>query len=140
MTVHSSIAYRMISFLLSVRQSFRYFFLSLYILCIATLSLLPPKDLPHVVFFEGFDKVVHFLMYLPLSVLLCWVIKAEVNYKRMIIVILCAVCWGMLMEYMQKSMHWGRSFSWFDELANFTGAILGILLYWVLTRNVIEKD
>jgi VanZ family protein len=106
-----------------------------YISCVIALSLLPPKDLPHVQLFEGFDKVVHFLMYFPLSALLCWNLKVELKNNRILIVFCIAVMWGIFMEYMQLIMHMGRSFSWYDELANFIGVVFGGFLYWVVTRK-----
>ena len=69
----------MISFLISVRQPFRFLLVILYIGCIAALSLLPPQNLPKVQLFQGADKVVHFMMYLIFSVLGCWALKAEEN-------------------------------------------------------------
>jgi VanZ family protein len=109
-----------------------------YISCVIALSLLPPKDLPHVQLFEGFDKVVHFLMYFPLSALLCWNLKVELKNNRILIVFCIAVMWGIFMEYMQLIMHMGRSFSWYDELANFIGVVFGAFLYWVVTRKFVS--
>ena len=35
----------------------------------------------------------------------------------------------MLMEILQLNMHIGRSFSWFDMLANVVGVLVGVLTY-----------
>lgn len=127
----------MISFLLSVRQSFRIILVILYVSCIMALSLLPPNDLPQVKVFEGFDKVVHFLMYLPLSALLCWNLKVESRRKAAYLAVAVAVLWGIVMEFMQLTMHLGRSFSWYDEGANFLGAVAGAFIYLALTKKRI---
>jgi len=88
--------------------------------------------------FEGFDKVVHFLMYLPLSALLCWNLKVELKSKNIFLAVTGAVLWGIFMEFMQLTMHLGRSFSWYDELANFAGAVLGALIYIAVTRKSVH--
>ena len=130
----------MITFLLSVRKRFRVVFLFLYVICIIALSLLPPNDLPKVKLFNGFDKVVHFLMYFPFSALLCWVFSAELKSSRFVAVIGLAVFWGIFMEFLQLEMRMGRSFSWYDELANFSGIIVGTLCYWLLTRKFANPE
>lgn len=124
----------MIKYLLSVRTFFRAFFMVLYLSLVVTLSLLPPSDLPKVELFDGFDKVVHFLMYFPLAALLCWTLIVEKKKARIWLVIVAAVLWGIFMEYMQRSMHLGRSFSWNDELANFAGVVVGVLFYKLAVR------
>jgi len=129
----------MISFFLSVKQVFRVIFFVLYLSCIVALSLLPPNDLPHVKVFEGFDKVVHFLMYFLLAALLCWNLKVEQNANRAFIVLGSSVLWGIFMEFMQLTMHLGRSFSWYDELANFAGASVGALIYILVTRRFVVE-
>ena len=126
----------MIAYLLSVRQYFRVILIVFYLSCIVALSLLPPNDLPQVKLFEGFDKIVHFLMYFPLASLLCWNLKTEQKSDRIIWVIVGAVLWGIFMEFMQLTMHMGRSFSWYDELANFIGVTFGVVLYWSATRKI----
>ena len=126
----------MIAYLLSVRQYFRVVLIVLYLSCIVALSLLPPNDLPQVKLFPGFDKIVHFLMYFPLSALLCWNLKTEQKGDRIILVIFSGVSWGIFMEFMQLTMHMGRSFSWYDELANFIGVTFGVALYWSATRKI----
>jgi len=125
----------MIAYLLSVSQYVRVILVVFYLSSIVALSLLPPNDLPQVKLFEGFDKIVHFLMYFPLASLLCWNFKTERKGHRIIWVIFGAVLWGVFMEFMQLTMHLGRAFSWYDELANFIGVIIGIILYWSITRK-----
>jgi VanZ family protein len=127
----------MISYLLSIRQSVRVLLVVLYVGCVAALSLLPLQDLPQVPLFRGEDKLIHFMMYFGFSVLFCWALKVELNISRLFFVILVTVGWGILMEYLQLDMHIGRSFSWYDELANSIGVGFGILVYTLTTRNTI---
>lgn len=119
----------MISFFFSLNQSLRIFLVVLYVCVITTLSLLPPQDLPTVPLFEGADKVVHFLMYFVFSFLLCWALRTESKFRRWLLVIPVAIGWGIFMEYTQLSMHLGRSFSWYDILANSLGVISAIAIY-----------
>jgi VanZ family protein len=119
----------MISLLLSVPQFFRFALLIIYVGCIMALSLLPPQDLPKVQLFEGADKVIHFLMYLIFSILGCWSLKTEFNRTRILFIIPITMGWGIFMEIMQLNMHIGRSFSWYDELANSVGVLVGVIGY-----------
>lgn len=125
----------MISFLLSVRQPVRIFLVFLYVACIAALSLLPPQDLPQVQLFPGADKVVHLMMYFIFSLLFCWALKIEKNYSRLFLIFTVTIGWGMLMEFIQLSMHVGRSFSWYDILANSLGVMTGVLIYVYTMRK-----
>ena len=119
----------MISLLLSVPQFFRFALLIIYVGCIMALSLLPPQDFPQVQLFEGADKVVHFLMYLIFSLLGCWSLKTEFNRTRILFIIPITMGWGIFMEIMQLNMQIGRSFSWYDELANCVGVLVGVIGY-----------
>lgn len=119
----------MITYIFSVHRSVRILFVVIYVGCIAALSLLPPKDLPQVPLFYGADKVIHFMMYFLFSVLFCWALKTELNYSSLFFIISITVGWGILMEYLQLDMHIGRSFSWYDILANSLGVLSGITIY-----------
>ena len=123
------------SYILSIRQSVRVFFVVLYIGCIAALSLLPPNDLPHIQLFYGADKVIHFMMYFMFSMLFSWTLRTEMNYLRIFFIVLVTVGWGVLMEFLQLDMHMGRSFSWYDALANTIGVVFGILIYVLISRK-----
>lgn len=125
----------MISFLLSVRTSVRYAMVIIYIGCIMALSLLPPQDLPKLQLFRGADKVVHFMMYFIFSILFCWAIKSELKYYRLAISIPVTIGWGIMMEYLQLSMHAGRSFSIYDMLANSLGVFSGVIIYVLIART-----
>jgi len=130
----------MISYILSIRQSVRVFLVIVYIGFIAALSLLPPQDLPHIPMFRGADKLIHCGMYFVFSVLSCWTLKSEQNYSRLFFIFMGTVGWGILMEYLQLNMHRGRSFSWYDELANSIGVTFGILIYILVSRINIANS
>ena len=125
----------MISFLLAVRQLFRVLIMCMYVSCIIALSLLPPQEFPQVPLFEGADKIVHFLMYFIFSLLSCWSFKVELKLSRVFFIIPVTIGWGLLMEIFQFSMHVGRSFSWYDILANSLGVLGGIAVYKLIFRR-----
>lgn len=125
----------MITYLLKVRQPFRITLVILYLVGIAALSLLPMQDLPRVPMFRGADKLVHLMMYTVFSLLFCWSIKSEHNYSRLFFVFLVTVGWGVFMEFLQLEMHMGRSFSYYDILANFLGVMSGIAMYVLLSMK-----
>jgi VanZ family protein len=130
----------MISFFFSLNQFIRIFLVVLYAGSIATLSLLPPQDFPSVPLFEGADKIVHFFMYFIFSFLLCWAFKTENRFQRWLLVLPVAIGWGIFMEYTQLYMHLGRSFSWYDILANSFGVMCGIIIFkYALMLRIAEK-
>lgn len=144
-SVHSmnSLVRNLLTFLLKVNLPVRILILLLYIGSIAALSLLPPQDLPKVRQFPGFDKVVHFLMYFIFSILACWAIKVEHSNLRMALIIFGAAGWGIVMEILQLTMHSGRSFSYYDILANCIGVLSGAAIYGFVSlryKPAIKKN
>ncbi len=75
------------------------------------------------------------MMYLILSVLGCWALKAEENRNEIWLIIPVAIGWGILMEFIQLELGSGRSFSWYDIIANTTGVVVGIIIYVFASRN-----
>jgi len=130
----------MVTYLLRVKQPVRLFLVLLYIACIAGLSLLPQNEFPKVLFFRGFDKVVHIFLYLLFSLLLCWSVKMELNFSWLFLIIPVTVGWGVLMELLQKSMHLGRSFDLNDIIANTLGVVTGVLIYVLASESSKKKN
>ena len=130
----------MISILFSVRQWLRITLSLMYLCCIAVLSLLPPNDFPKLPLFPGADKIVHLIMYLGLVLLACWAMHAEVKKKWYFIVTLFGISWGVLMEVFQYIMHLGRSFEFYDIIANSIGALFGVLIFFLLARTKTRID
>lgn len=125
----------MITFLLKVKQPVRFVLVILYVGCIAVLSLLPPQDFPKIPMFPGIDKIVHIMMYFVFSLLSCWAVKAEHNYNWLLLIIPTTIGWGVFMEFMQRSMHLGRSFDPNDILANSFGVVTGVLVYVLASQK-----
>lgn len=130
----------MISFLLSVRLFFRYTLVFIYLGCLVTLSLIPPRSLPKIPLFAGADKLIHVGMYLIFAVLSAWALKIEQYRWRVWLILPLTIGWGILMEYVQLEMGRGRSFSWYDILANTTGVIIGILFFVMVSRTAFKNQ
>ena len=75
-------------------------------------------------------------MYAGLGWLVMWAFYKEYFSKTTRVLLFLSVpVWGALMELIQLYMHQGRSFSWFDILANLAGAILGVLVFKWMGRG-----
>ena len=108
----------------------------IYIGIVTLLSLLPSNSLPKVHLFEGADKIVHFCMYLGLTMLSCWTIRAEHNSARYCLLVILSISWGIMMEISQYLMLAGRSFEFIDILSNSIGAFFGLFLYFLMAGKI----
>lgn len=107
----------------------------LYLLLIIFLSIYPFTDTPDIPFFDGQDKVIHFIMYAGLGFIACW--SLDMRGKRMpsLLLLLSGIfLWGVLMEILQRLMALGRALEFTDMMANLAGAIAGLILYRFLIR------
>lgn len=100
----------------------------LLMVAIATLSLLPPAELPDI---ETSDKVKHFLAYTALAV----PVAIRLGRGRALMALVLTAAFGALMEVGQLLAPTGRDFSVFDELANALGATLGTGIALALRRR-----
>jgi len=133
----------MISILFSIRQWLRITLSLIYMILVAFLSLLPTNDFPQLPLFPGADKIVHICMYLGLAVLACWSMHAEIKRQWYFAVVFFAIGWGTMMEIFQFLMHMGRSFEFYDILANSIGALIGVSIYMILVqlnKQIIQKS
>ena len=127
----------MISFLFSFSSLSRRLLCLIYFFIIIFLSLLPPSQFPKIPLFTGADKLIHLFMYAGLGWLVMWAFyKKHLLKTTRVLLLLSVPVWGALMEFMQLFMHQGRSFSWFDILANLAGAILGVLVFKWMERMI----
>ncbi len=110
-----------------------YIYLIIWILVILYASLSSPDDIPKIVLFSHADKIVHFLMYFGLSILLlvaCF--RNRVQLKSLILSTSISFFVGLLMEFLQYSLTTTRSASVYDILFNFLGSFTGVLMYRIL--------
>lgn len=107
--------------------------LSIWVLLIASLSLMPGSSVPEVSFFEGVDKLVHLLMYAVLVTL------AFFAFRRLTRVTVGSVVYGILLECLQVAgnvyFKTGRSFELADIAADASGALFAacVMYYFFYT-------
>ena len=75
-------------------------------------------------------------MYLGFSWLFSWSFKTESKPLFNFFVIIFAIVLGVSMETFQNAMHLGRSFEWWDVIANSTGALFGLFIYYLMAVRV----
>lgn len=99
-------------------------------------SLTPSQDLPKFNLFPHFDKIVHFVIYFVLSILLVPFLLKKDNYlKYYLISGITSILTGILFELLQFYIGQGRSASPYDAIANTIGAIIGIFFYQFFIRK-----
>ena len=75
------------------------------------------------------DKLMHGVMYLLLAV--SWMIPV----RRPVWVCVAVTLYGGLLELLQHTCTLTRSGEWFDLLADFIGALIGVLLMILFQRQ-----
>ena len=112
---------------------------------VAVLSLWEAPQLPPPVLSLG-DKVLHGLLYTVLAITWAFpILKSQIiNHKSQIIrsiyVVACVTAYGGLMELLQHCCTRTRSGEWLDVLADFIGAIIGVILCYLLHNYVITSS
>ena len=73
------------------------------------------------------DKIYHVGVYVVFSFLwaLWMYLRFENNYLKLLIT--CCVCYGIILELVQKIVNPNRTFDPFDILANCIGVLIGIV-------------
>jgi VanZ family protein len=126
----------MISFIFSINQKVRVILSLIYLGIIVLISLMPSEDVPQIAMFDGFDKLVHFCMYFGFTWLICWTLHAESRSNLNYFIIFFVIGWGFIMEVFQLIMQLGRTFEWLDVLANASGTLVGILIYYLMINRM----
>jgi hypothetical protein len=111
-----------------------------YVGVVTGLSLAPAStfsNIPAVFMVPGFDKVVHFLMYGFMVLLVRWALAERERFKfAPWAVIGGASAYGLAMEVAQGLLvQYQRSFEWSDAAANAAGAAV----FWWLTAFLFES-
>ncbi len=118
------------NFFLSNKKKFLYIPLGLYWLLIFILTSIPGKSIPKI--FGGVDKLKHFGAYFVLSILLGFTIHLQnkfpqVSKKWILFTLLITSIYGLFDEVHQIFIP-GRTFDWWDLVADVVGSIIGIFL------------
>jgi VanZ family protein len=114
----------------------KYLFPLLWFVIIIFASLTPSNKIPDFHLFPHADKLIHFCMYVGLSLLLIPALIHDKNYKwSFFLAFLISVIIGILMEYFQNQLVIGRTAEFSDFIANLIGSIAGISIYQLAFRN-----
>jgi len=118
--------------------------LIVYIVFLVWLSLSPASMYSHFkIRIPYFDKLVHFSLYVVLSVL---ILVSLINLPKsafvsISVVVLSSFFFGLLMEILQFSLPYiHRSFEYGDLLSNFIGAVAGTFLSYVFLKPRLKQS
>ena len=104
----------------------------IFYLSTASPSALPLPEMPKI---EGFDKIVHMLMYAVLALVLVLETTRRNNLGYYSLVILFPILYGGLLEILQHYFFPPRTGDWFDFLANTIGVLIGFAMATVLLNG-----
>ena len=115
------------------------------ILCgivILILTGLPGSVFPHVKPVVGLDKVAHFLMYAGFAFACIWGYRKQfvsngLAYKKkaLLLTLVISIAFGGLTELMQEYFVPFRTGDWIDFLADCTGTLIGVLIFYLFFRH-----
>ena len=103
-------------------------------------SLMPKNDIPdlNLILIPHLDKVIHFIMYAVLTVLILQknriFFDKKIQNRSLLFTVLYSCFTGFFLEIMQNSFIIGRFFDIFDILANITGTIFAVLFFKVINH------
>lgn len=111
----------------------------LWLLAILVATLTPGEQLPETPDVIGFDKLVHFSLFFMLTFL--WYRagvknrKEKLNERNFITnYLVFGIGIAILVEYLQQFIP-GRSFDWWDMVANIAGGAIGTVCFYILYRK-----
>ncbi len=99
--------------------------------------LLPAADIPTFDFWDKiyFDKILHFVIYAALMILLLWAAKGSHRIPEYVpeniyfySIIFCLLM-GLSIEILQATLPLNRSFDGYDFLANIIGVLFGVSVW-----------
>lgn len=114
-------------------------------LLILFLSLVNLNDLstPVTLLFSNADKVVHFIMYFSLSLILTlefWHSQENVvSHKKIFLINLFPIIMSIAIELIQEYMTQARSGSLADAVSNIVGVVVAIIVFNQLKESKIIK-
>jgi len=116
---------------------YRYSWATVWGLAMLVLMGLPPKNMPAVRFFDGFDKLAHCGCFFVFAVLLLLGRGSRPNGKTSkigasVFAVLVSGLFAFLTEAVQLCSGMGRTADWWDVFADFTGIGMAVFAYSVL--------
>jgi VanZ family protein len=112
-------------------------------LAILFLSFANPEDLNVIspVFFEGMDKVAHFVMYFAFTMVILLENRRNITkIKRLIMFSIIPLVFGAVIEILQSFLTATRSGSIYDLLFNLAGIVVSIILYNYFRPPIKENN
>ncbi len=107
-----------------------------FILYVCIIRIPEIKQLPKI---HNLDKLVHFLFYMFFSIIFFYdLIKIKTGFsflKTVLIVLSVATLYGGVIELLQENFFPPRSGDFIDFLADFIGALVGILLVAIFRKH-----
>lgn len=106
-------------------------------LLIAVLCLVRFTNLPNIGV-SGGDKYVHFTLHFVFTMLwghYFWLKLNEIALTKIVFVVASSLCYGILIEILQETLTTTRHADIFDVLANFSGAIVALVLFTLIKRQ-----
>ncbi len=113
---------------------------AIWIFAVTYASLKAPSHNPPPFFliFKNSDKLVHFTMYFGMCF---WIFYSTIDSerkRRYVVSLMASICYGIVMEILQKLTAMGRSMDVWDALANSLGALSFLLLSAQFDRIVLR--
>jgi len=102
----------------------------IFVLCSVKMNYIPAANLIHI---HNFDKLVHFLFFFILSLLIVYETGKQQNahFPRILFSLLIlglGAFYGGLIELLQKYIFTYRSADWYDFAADVSGALVAVLI------------
>jgi VanZ family protein len=110
------------------------FLLSFYLLT------LPGKELPQISWIGKFqiDKLIHICMFFSVCLLFCYPFRQfHKRYSIILLIAIASLCYGIVMEFVQKYFIPNRSLEIADMVADGTGSFLA---YWVVYKRFKKEE
>ena len=105
------------------------------------LSFASPSEFKQIPTFDNEDKLVHFLMYAGLAIVLFFDNKKATfrnttsGFWYWFICLIFPIFLGGIIEILQPMYFAPRSASWFDWMADILGALVG----WIIMKTIYKK-
>ena len=96
---------------------------------IAVLSLSVTPKLNLGLNIKSSDKYLHALAYFTLSLSWLFVFRNQIGYRIKFVLFTVLAIYGIILEILQQTLTDNRTADLFDELANVTGILLGLLVF-----------
>lgn len=112
----------------------------IWLIIIFILSGYPGKNLPQAPF-NGFDKLVHLIIYAALTFLIAigfFKQSIAVSKNTVFIIVFSSVIStfiGGAMELLQEYVFLNRYGDWFDFFANSVGSVMGMIVFYFVVRK-----